>query len=506
MSASPEKKNQSKAERDEKRRREEQKDRRSAAVYSAVAALVIVAALVLMVWNSGLLQRNLTALNINGIKYTTADVQYYYNNIYSEQAQQYLFDTSVSVKKQVYDEASGQSWYDHLMDLAVESLTSSTALAAKADSEGYAMSSEAQTEMSTNLAQLDSAWVSYGYASRDAFIRANFGPHMTYNRLTALISQEYLANDYAQSKLDAIDHPDADYQAYYQEHADELDTVTYTQFVFRASLPSTDADGNTIERTEEETAAQMETAKQEQSALAEEVKSRLEGGADPETLAGEYKDRLYSSSLSTSSTGSNLTSYSAYGQWLVDSARRAGDIDLFERDYSSSYTYYVIVYEGRALVQEPTHDVRHILVRAGDGSGTPTQSEYDEAEEKAQSVLDEWESGEATEETFIALVTANTSDTASASSGGLYSNITSTSNYVQPFLDWTTDPARRTGDVELVKSEYGWHIMYYVSSNDPVWRQSTASALRAQDFEALTDSASQGWDISRGAGLGLVSP
>lgn len=502
MSASPEKKSQSKAERDEKRRREEQKDHRSMAIYTAVAVVVVVAAVALMVWNSGLLQRNLTALDVNGTKYTAADLQYYYSSVYSEQAQQYLFNSTQSVKKQVYDQATGQSWYDHLMDLAVESLTNSTALAAKARSEGFTLTEESQSQLDSFLSQLNTAWIGQT-TSREALIRANYGPYMTYDRLAELVGQKLLASDYAQAKLDAIDHPDADYQAYYKEHADELDTVTYTYFLFRASLPATDADGNSIERTDEETAAQMEDAKTEQKALAEELKSKLESGADPEALAEEYKDRLYSSSLSAHSTGSGL-SYYPYGEWLLDSARKAGDVDLFERDYTSSYNYYVIVYEGRALVQEAAHDVRHILIQAGNGSN-PTQAEYDEAETKAQSVLDEWKAGEATEDSFAALVNANTSDTTSASSGGLYSNITASSNYEKAFLDWAIDPARKEGDTGLVKTGYGWHVMYYVASKDPVWKQTTASALRNQDYENLTASASQGWTISRGMGMNLIS-
>lgn len=474
-------------------------------VYTAVAAVVVVAAIALVVWNSGLLQRNLTALNVNGTKYTAADVQYYYRNIYSTYAQNYMLDTSISPKKQVYDQETGQSWYDFLMDQAVENLTNSTALAARAKSEGYTMSAEAQAEMSASLAQLDTAWISYGAASRDAFIRANFGSHMTYDRLTALYTQEYLSSDYAQAQLDAVEHPDADYQAYYKEHADELDTVTYSQFTFRASLATTDADGNTIERTDAETAEQMEAAKAEQKALAEEVKAKLEGGAEPEKLAEEYKDRLYTSAASENSTGSTLTAYYAYGEWLLDNARRAGEISLSERDYGTSYNYYVVVYEGRELVQEPANDVRHLLIKAGDGSGTPTQAEYDEAEEKAQALLDEWKAGEATEDSFAALVTANTQDTASASSGGLYSNITSASSYVEPFLDWATDPARKVGDAELVKTEYGWHVMYYAASKDPVWKQSAGSALQQQDYEKLVEDAVQGWSISRGAGMNFVS-
>ena len=125
VSASPEKKSRS-----SQRREEEQKDRRSVALYSAIGLAVIVFAVVLMFWNSGLLQRNLTALDLNGTKYSAADVQYYYNSIYASYANQYAFDPSTSVKKQVYQEETQMSWYDYLLDQALETLRSNAALAA----------------------------------------------------------------------------------------------------------------------------------------------------------------------------------------------------------------------------------------------------------------------------------------------------------------------------------------------------------------------------------------
>ena len=179
---------------------------------------------------------------------------------------------------------------------------------------------------------------------------------------------------------------------------------------------------------------------------------------------------------------------------------------IVEDGSDSAYSYYVIRFEGRELDQEQTHNVRHLLVKAGsaNGTATPTQEEYDEAEKKAQSLLDEWKAGEATEESFIALASANSSDSSSAQNGGLISNITSSSNYVEAFRNWSLSPARKEGDVELVKTEYGWHIMYYVSTNDPIWRQNTTTALRTQDYETLADGASQGWTITQGAGMNLI--
>jgi len=498
---STDKKAQTKAERDEKRRQEERKDRRSMAVYTVIGVVVVVAAIVLMVGNSGILQRSLTAKTIGGVKYSAADMQYFYNSAYNTYANNYAFDSTASVKEQIYDQETGQTWYDFLM----QSATESAALGVKAKNEGYTLSEEAQSQMDSTLSQLNTGWVSYNYSSRDAFVRANFGSYMTYDRLTELLETEYLARDYVSAQLDAIEHPDADYEAYYQEHTGELDTITYTQFAFQAMAPATDDEGNAIELTDEEKAAKLEELKPAQKALAEEVKAKLEAGEDPEDLAEEYAGQLYSSAVSRTSTGANAK-YSSYGEWLLDSARKPGDITLSERDAGTSYYYYVAVFEGRARDEESTHDVRHILVRAGSAasSETPTQAEYDEAEEKAQSVLDEWKAGEKTEESFTALVAANSDDSGSAQNGGLISNITSTSSYVESFRDWATDPARRPGDAELVKSEYGWHVMYYVSTNEPIWRQSVETALGNQDYEQMAGDAVQEMGVTEGVGMRLV--
>lgn len=491
-----------KAQRGEKRRQEEEKDRRTIALYSAVGVVVIAAALILLVWNSGLLQRNLTALNLNGTKYTAADVQYYYNNFYSTYANQYLFDPTVSVKEQVYKQETGESWYDYLLDQSLEAMANNTALAARAKAEDFALTAESQSQMNSFLSQLNTAWVGQA-ASRDAFIKNTFGPYMTYNRLVELARLEYLASDYANSQLDTVEHANADYETYYQEHSDELDTIIYTQFAFRASVPTTDDQGNPIEMTDEEKSAQLEALKATQKAYAESVQTKLENGADPEALAEEYKEELYSSALSRRSTGSEA-SMSSYASWLLDSSRRPGDITLTEREIGDSTYYYVAFFHERLRDAENTHSVRHILVRAGDGVSDPTQEQYDEAESKAQDLLDQWKAGDADEDSFAALASSNSSDTGSAASGGLISRITSTSSYVEPFRDWAVDAARRPGDTELVKTEFGWHIMYYVSTDDPVWRLDAADGLREQDYEQLISQISEGHTIDLGIGINLI--
>ena len=196
-----------------------------------------------------------------------------------------------------------------------------------------------------------------------------------------------------------------------------------------------------------------------------------------------------------------MFSVSSSASWLLDGARKEGDVTLTESEAGTAYYYYVVVYEDRLRDNEATHTLRSIPVQAGDGSGTPTQAQYDEAEEKARDLLDEWKAGDADEASFTALASAN-----SVSNGGLFSNLTSNSSEDDALKDWALDSARKPGDAELVKTDSGWSVVYYVSENDPIWCQSTLVGLQNQDYEQLTAAAREGRNATWGMGLNLVTP
>lgn len=121
-------------------------------------------------------------------------------------------------------------------------------------------------------------------------------------------------------------------------------------------------------------------------------------------------------------------------------------------------------------------DVRHILImpkggtQGDDGYMVYSDEEWAEALTRAQEVLDLWLAGDKTEESFIALTGQYTQDTGYESNGGFYSDVYSASNYVEEFENWTIDPARKPGDCEIVKTSYGYHIMYMVAS-EPAWER-----------------------------------
>ena len=274
-------------------------------------------------------------------------------------------------------------------------------------------------------------------------------------------------------------------------------------------MATTDEEGNTIEMTDEEKTAALEQAKTEQKALAEELKAKLEAGEDPQALAEEYAEQLYSSSLSRNTVGSNLSTINS--EWLMDSARQSGDVTVTEYDSGTAYNYYVVVFEGRQRDDTPTADVRHILVAAeqDEGASEPTQEQYDAAYAQAEELLNQWKSGEATEDSFATLAQENSADASSASDGGLMSNVSTASSYVETFTNWALDPSRQPGDTGIVQntgsSTKGWHIMYFVSSNDPIWKQSAASGLLSQDYESLITAATEGVSLTEGLGMTFVT-
>ena len=492
----------------ENKHKKAQEEKHSNVKYAVVGALSVVLVAFLLVWNTGIIQRNAAAVTVDGEKYSAADVQYYLRSLMLQNG----ISSTSSLKSMTMNSTTGETMYDYLKSQAVERLVTCAALDKQAAEEGFTMSDDTQTEVDDQLKQLEEQWVSAGYQSRDAFIRANYGPYMTYDRLVELFTRDMLVNEYATQFSDSLSYSDADYEQYYQENANTLDEYTITQFVFNATVDTVDADGNTIEMTDDEKAAALDQAKTEKQAQAQELQSKLEAGEDPAQLAQEYADQLTGDpSISQVMSGSSVASAS-YAQWAQDTARQNGDVTLSEYDAGpSSYYYYVVRFEGRARNDENTATVRHILVAAeqDEGASEPTEDQYAAAKTKAEELLEQWKSGPATQESFAELAKANSADTGSAADGGLITDIYSGSGYVSTFTDWALDAARQPGDTGIVQntgsSVKGWHIMYFVGRDgDPVWKLTAKTAMENNDYTDWQNAAKDKVSYTTSFGLKFV--
>ena len=137
------------------------------------------------------------------------------------------------------------------------------------------------------------------------------------------------------------------------------------------------------------------------------------------------------------------------------------------------------------------YDVRHILIEvkssAEDGK-TLSDADWEKCKTDAQKVLDEFLAGDKKEASFAALAAKYSVDTGSNANGGLYSQLTKGTNFVEPFKNWYLDESRKAGDTGLVQSDYGYHVMYF-SGKTPIWEYEVKSLVLTDNTTKMMEDA-----------------
>ena len=93
--------------------------------------------------------------------------------------------------------------------------------------------------------------------------------------------------------------------------------------------------------------------------------------------------------------------------------------------------------------------------------------------------------GEKTEESFGTLAGEKTEDTGSKSTGGLYTGVKK-GDMVAEFDAWCFDEVRVVGDYGIVKTQYGYHIMYFSGSED-IWYAEARNAYISDESNKFVE-------------------
>ena len=117
--------------------------------------------------------------------------------------------------------------------------------------------------------------------------------------------------------------------------------------------------------------------------------------------------------------------------------------------------------------------------------GEISDEAWEDAKTEAERILQEWKDGDATEDSFGELANQYSADTGSNTTGGLYEDV-APGQMVAEFNDWIFDDARKPGDTDIVKTSYGYHVMYYVSATENYyWKTTAEGELRYQDYNNI---------------------
>ncbi len=176
-----------------------------------------------------------------------------------------------------------------------------------------------------------------------------------------------------------------------------------------------------------------------------------------------------------------------FSEWAFADDTVLNATKIVDDEASSTYHVYMLT-KKPALDEAKTVNVRHILF-------TPTDyGTEDKAKIAAEKILDKFNAGDKSEESFAELAMANSSD-GSKYAGGLYSNVKK-GQMVTEFNDWIFDENRKAGDVEIVKTEYGYHIIYFVSDGQyNAWQTDVASELSQATYDGNIEAAKEKFTV-----------
>ena len=246
---------------------------------------------------------------------------------------------------------------------------------------------------------------------------------------------------------------------------------TWQQFFLEGALNSwnnyramaAEADANGFELTEQQRAAiDNAAAELEEAAAANGYESGIAMLHSSLGAGAELEDYAYFMELYYKANG-------YYAQIAQSFEPTDEQLDDYFEEHAEGYAASGITKDTKLV------NVRHILVypEGADGTNLATQEFSDEAwaasEKKAQEILDQFLAGDKTEESFAALANEYSEDPGSNTNGGLYENV-SEGEMVAAFNDWCFDAARQVGDTGIVKTNYGYHVMYF-SGSQTTWQQ-----------------------------------
>ena len=491
------------------------------------------------------------------VKVSQAKFNFYYSAALNEavnssyQSSQYGltsgFDYTKSPESQTTtdDEGNEITYAEKFKQDAIESIEQTLYYAAKAKAENLELTRHELTQIEQTMDSLRENADSANY-SLSAFIILNYGKGLNANLFEDYLEEQMMAHrytEYLQEKY-AAEYTDEEIQAEYDKDPNAYNNIDVRVYGFSIG-EQTDDEGNTVE---------PEYTEEQQRERAQEMLSRITDEDSFKTLCLEYctedevedfsdDDASLARGMSYETVSSNMGEESA--DWAFSSDRQAGDTTIWETD---SYIYVVYLVKPAYRSEQNYVSVRHLLVKFPDEETTtaedivsepvtnedgettvPEETEpethmhdgiayegakhddatgdtvYKEAPKNnedakriAEEYLAKFNEGDKTEDAFAELADLYSDDTSSTTAGGgeggLIENM-KPGQYVQPFEDWAFDPARKPGDVGIVETEYGYHVMYFVSAEDePIWKTDIRNALASEKVTEETEAQEKEYD------------
>lgn len=379
-----------------------------------------------------------------------------------------------------------------------------------------------------------------GNYSLAAYLRAYFGKGMTPSLLKQICEEQVLNEKVQEVKLAEFtdSYTDKQVEKEYKDNPDLYGAVSLRNYVIKAETVTVKAEEEGAEDTEEVTKETMAAAKTK----AENFVARVKGGESFKDVASAFEKLAGSEKYAELKSDDSLTlmddasysdlSYSSSDEkfldWAIDEKTEEGETYIVENE-DEGYTVYMMVEPIHHTPDVKTYDVRHILLEfpeekeaeeetaEGEDAAEETTEAADEKEEvevellnpadydvtvdidvdlattkdkalykEAQDILATYLAGDKTEDAFAELAKKHSADS-NAEQGGIYEDVPQ-GQMVAEFENWSFAEGRKAGDVGIVETTYGYHIMYAVSEVEvTTWADTIKNDLAGVEYNEFAE-------------------
>ena len=373
-----------------------------------------------------------------------------YRNFLSKNSY-YLSQLGLDPSKPLKDQKayeSEETWFQYFASIADKDVEWMLVMSELAKTTGVTMSDAQKADLEENLKSMNVSAYLNGVSIDDA---------------RDFLTMYYNAMAQEQALIDSFVFSDADVEAHYQSKPQAFQTVDCVYFGF-----SFGANGEF--KTAEDAAAAVK---------------KLTDCTTPEAFLSAVVDHLMATKQYTDRAKAEAdvkaacvkpsvpyTESDEVAKWMFAADTAVGDTKSVQGETS------IMVY---MLTKAPsrdtgkTVDIRHILV------SEKTYGSDEVAKAKAEEILNTWKNGEATGASFGELALKFTEDSNGAQ-GGLYQGVTP-GMMVEEFDSWCFDTSRKTGDSGIVKTTYGYHVMYFEGASE-AWYATVLADLENETYNA----------------------
>lgn len=454
--------------------------------------------------------------SVDGQKVSIGMYDYYYASMvsYYEQYASYGYfdlDTTKDYSKQytTNDDGKKVSWQKFFEDEALHEVEQITVYYSKAVEDGVTLTSAQEKTIETQIKTLkDSA--SQNNLSLDQYIKSNFGAYCSEETIRLMLTQYYMGANYKGKYKAETKVNDKQVKKYYDDHKSDYEKIKFYYIALPYDSTDDDTKADSVKKAEEI----MAKMKDKKSVLAlvpdvyssyieSDAKSAMENDSTlTEEKAKEEAVKTYESNVVATVSGSESPFDDEMNTWLFSDDTKVGSKKYYI-DADNGYIYIVLKTEKASLENDETYTVRHILIQpesddASSSSASSTEKKFTDAQWKAakkktDKIVAEFNKSDKSEYSFAKLAEQYSTDTASTSSGssdsfgGLYEG-TVLGQMVDEFENWATDDSRKYGDVDIVKSDYGYHIMFFI--NDcPEYESKIITQIKNDNLSNMVDKA-----------------